>query len=216
MRTETATEQVATGVALAANNEDLDGRYGDTGQIGVAYKFLRAMREGRFEDGLLLADESWRLCRVQAWLWNNRGVFGPDIAELNRLVKSLVEDHEPTEAWIGFVETETASFVKAWGQIDPDKWGAASRRRRLARDYDLVILAPIGETGGYYVDTATALPHAMTFVMRNVNGTWLVANHMGSAPPQPGWPPAWWTTDDPAVEALTDGDEPNPGSTTTE
>jgi len=71
--------------------------------------------------------------------------------------------------------------VGAWGPVDPEKWGAASRRRRLARDYDLVVLAPVGETGGYFVNTATALPQAMTFVMHNVNGAWLVANHIGSA-----------------------------------
>ena len=100
----------------------------------------------------------------------------------------------------------------AWGPVDPEKWGAASRRRRLARDYDLVVLAPVGETGGYFVNTATALPQAMTFVMHNVNGAWLVANHIGSAPPRPGWPPAWWATNDPTVEALTDDDEPGPQS----
>ena len=93
------------------------------------------------------------------------------------------------------------------GSIDPEKWGAASRRRRLARDYDLVILAPVGDTGGYFVNTATALQQALTFVMHDVNGAWLVANHIGSAPPRSGWPPAWWATNDPAVEGLVDIDE---------
>lgn len=207
LKSETANEQVATAVALATNSDTLDDRYSDNGQIGVTYRFLRTMREGRVEEGFTLADENWRLCRVQAWLWNNRNLFGSETAELDQLATSLTESHEPKDTWAGFITTEARDFVEAWGQIDPDKWGAASRRRRLARDYDLVILAPVGETGGYFVNTATALPQAMTFIMHNVNGAWLVANHIGSAPPRPGWPPAWWTTTDPAMEALTDADE---------
>jgi hypothetical protein len=204
LRSETANEQVATAVALAANN-DLDERYSDNGQIGVVFRFIRVMREGRVEEGLELADENWRLCRIQAWLWNNRNLFGSEVDELQRLAASLNERNEPQETWDAFVQAEAGIFITAWSPMDPDKWGAASRRRRLARDFDLVLLAPIGETGGYFVNTATALPEAMTFVMHNVDGAWLVANHGGSAPPSPGWPPSWWTTNDPAVEAL--GDE---------
>lgn len=208
LKSETASEQVATAAGIA-ENDALDERYSDNGQIGVAFRFLRAMREGRVEQGLSLADENWRLCRIQTWLWNNRNLFGSDIGELQRLATSLAERREPQETWDDFVGAEARDFSSTWSSIDPGKWGAASRRRRLARDYDLVILAPVGDTGGYFVTTATALPQAMSFVMHNANGVWLVANHIGSAPPRPGWPPAWWSTNDPAVDALND-DEPHP------
>lgn len=206
MRTETANEQVATAIAIASSGH-ADDRFSDSGEIGIVYKFLDAMREGRFEEGLTFADENWRLCRTQSWLWNNRDQFGSDVTELQQLADSLLNDHKPKEVWEEFVLTEAHSFVLAWGSLSPDRLGAASRRRRVARDYDIVILAPVGESGGYFVTAATALPNALTFLMHHINGRWFVANHVGNAPPQPGWPPAWWAFNDPAVEALPDDDD---------
>jgi hypothetical protein len=203
MRTETASEQVATAIAVASSGQ-ADDRFNDSGQIGVAYKFLEAMRDGRFEDGLTFVDENWRLCRIQSWLWNNRDQFGSDVTGLQQLATSLLNDRKPVEVWEGFVGTEAHTFVLAWGPLSPDRLGAASRRRRVARDYDIVILAPVDEGGGYFVMAATALPNALTFLMHHTNGHWLVANHLGNAPPQPGWPPAWWALNDPTVEALPD------------
>lgn len=205
LQSDAASEQVATAVALATSGQT-DERFSDSGQIGIVYRFLRAMREGRVEEGFALADENWQLCRIQAWLWNNQGSFGSDINELQKLAESLLNDHEPEDVWAEFISIETSDFVNAWQFVEPDKWGAASRRRRVARDYDIVILAPVGETGGYFVSTATIIPNAMTFVVHNVHGSWLVANHGGTAPPHPGWPPGWWAINDPAVEALPDGD----------
>jgi hypothetical protein len=205
MRTDTASEQVASAVAIASSGQ-VDDRFSDSGQIGVAYQFLGAMREGRFEEGLSYADENWQLCRIQSWLWNNRDRFGTDVTELQRLADRLLNERAPKEVWEAFVETEAISFTTAWQPLSPDRVGAASRRRRIARDYDLVILAPVGEGGGYFVTAATALPNAMTFVMLRVDGRWLVANHMGTAPPIAGWPPAWWAINDPAIEALSNDD----------
>jgi len=112
LKSETASEQVATAVALAANDV-LDERYNDNGQIGVAYRFLGAMREGRVEEGLALADKNWQLCRIQAWLWNNRKLFRSDVAELQRLATSLIESHEPQDIWDGFIATEARI---SWGR----------------------------------------------------------------------------------------------------
>ena len=205
IRTENASEHIAAAMTASSSDQG-DGGFVGSGQIGVAYKFLRAMRAGQFEEGLECVDENWRMCRIQSWLWNNRGHFGSDITELQRLAESLLNDHEPKEFWEEFVASEARSFAEAWAPLDPDKLGAASRRRRIAWNYDLVILAPIGESGGYFVTTATAIPNAITFVMHHVDGDWLVANHVGTAPPKPGWPPAWWAGNDPAIEALPDDD----------
>lgn len=203
MRTETASEQVATAIAIASSGQ-ADDRFSGSGQIGVVYKFLGAMREGRFEEGLTFVDKNWQLCRIQSWLWNNRDQFGSDVTELQQLADSLLNDCKPNEVWEGFVLTEARNFVQAWGSLSLDNLGAASRRRRIARDYDIVILVPVGDTGGYFVTAATALPNALTFLMHHINGQWLVANHVGNASPQPGWPPTWWALNDPAVEALPD------------
>jgi hypothetical protein len=97
------------------------------------------------------------------------------------------------------VPTTTADSVDVSADV-----GGLSTRRRIGRDFDLVVLAPVGDTGGYFVPTATALPNALTFVMHRQDGEWLLANHLGTAPPQPGVPPAWWVIGDPAIEQLAD------------
>lgn len=200
---DSASDQIATPVSLAAAGR-VDERFGPTGQVGVVLSFFRAMREGRYEDGLSYADEDWTLCRIQAWLWNNTGQLGRDIERMQLLAESLLRERAPAEVWADFVTGEARTFIEAWGSLDPDAYGASSRRRRLSREHDLVVLAPVGRNGGYFVTEATVLPNALIFVVRRTNDGWLVANHVGTAPPQPGWPPIWWTTSDPAVEALPD------------
>jgi hypothetical protein len=207
---------------LASSDDGSASRFEDDGQVGVAFRFLHAMRDGRVTDGLALADENWRLCRIQAWLWNNRDDLSKETTQLDQLAASLVSDQQPPHIWQAFLNSEAEQFGEAWHSIDPAALGAASRRRRIARDYDLVILAPTGKSGGYFVTEATALSDAMTFVMHRTEEGWRVSSHTGSAPPAPGLPPAWWITNDPAVNALPDNEQglteqgrgdrrPNPG-----
>lgn len=201
--TATASERVAS----ADNNASADGV--DNGfsvpePTEVALRFFAAMREGRFEEGCAYADQNWKLCRIQSWIWNNRDSFGLEVGELNQLAEDLLTNCMPKESWGEYIAHEARQFTAAWFSLKPDQMGAASRRRVVARDYELVILAPVGESGGYFVTAATLLPNALTFLMHYVGGRWLVANHAGSAPPIPGWPPAWWIVNDPAIEALGD------------
>ena len=202
VRSETASEQVATAVTLATSSEGLDQRYEPQGQIGVVLRFVQLMQQGRAEEGFDLVDSNWLLCRIQSWLWNNQTEFGEDLTKLDALAESLRDDHEPGDVWQGFVHSESSVFNGAWGGLNLDRYGAASRRRRVGRDFDLVILAPVGGSGGYFVMTATAIPNAMTFVVHRQSNQWLVAAHMGGAPPVPGWPPTWWSSDDLAIDAL--------------
>ncbi len=203
VRSDTASEQIASAVDLVASG-DVDGRFAVNGQVGVVFRFFAAMREGRYEDGLACADDDWRLCRIQAWLWNNQTHFGDDADALQVLADSLFERGQPAEVWADFLAVERQMFVDAWGPLHPDAFGAASRRRRLSRSYDLVVLAPVGTSGGYFVTTATAIPDALVFVVHHKGAQWLVANHVGTAPPEPGWPPVWWNTNDPAIDGLPD------------
>jgi hypothetical protein len=203
VRSDTASEQIASTVAFAASGQ-VDDRYGDTGQIGVVYKFLAAMHGGQFEEGLTHADRNWQLCMLQSWLWDVRNDLSVDSAGLQDVAESLLDRQDPTEVWQAFVMNQARSFSAILAPLDLEKLGAASRRRRIARDYDLVILAPVADTDGYFVSAATALPDAMTFVVHHIDGRWLVAHHAGTAPPQPGWPPAWWAINDPTIEALSE------------
>ncbi|MFG5719927.1 hypothetical protein [Streptomyces murinus] len=196
--TGSASEGIAASVAMAAMSTD--GRYEDDGQIGVAVRFVRHMASEEFSEALCLADENWLMCRIQTWLWNARASFGGEEGQLEATANDMMNSRRDHELWEAF----TADELSAWGNIDPDRLGGASRRRRVARDYDLVVLAPVGESGGYFVTSPTPVPGGLTFLMHNSNGNWLVANHIGVAPPAPGFPPTWWVVGDPSLEELPD------------
>lgn len=199
--TETASEQIATSVALAASG-GTDDRFAPGGQVDVVLRFLKLQQMGEFESGIDLAAENWIRCRVQSWLWNNRQHFGEDLDELDRLTEALLVERGSNDVWRDFVAVESNMFVDVWSPLDLSRYGAASHRRRIARDYDLVILAPVGSRGGYFVMTATAIPNALTFLVVRQAGEWRIANHVGTAAPSPGWPPIWWSIGDPAIEGL--------------
>ncbi|MEV4659053.1 hypothetical protein [Micromonospora sp. NPDC049301] len=200
IRSESASEQIAASIALATE-PGAGERFREWGQAGVVLRFVSLMREGRFEDAIGLADSNWLHCRVQSWLWNNRDTFGADTETLSIIAHSLSTTREPSELWNAFAATESGQFRKSWEPIDVDKLGVASRERRIAVNYALVILTPVGDTGGFFVNSATMLQEAMTFVVHSEGDRWLVASHLGTAPPAPGWPPAWWSVNDPAIQA---------------
>ncbi len=201
VRSESAAERVASAVQLAASGADTS-MFADQGQVGAALKFIDLMRQGRYEEGLSFADRNWEQCRIQSRLWNMH-LEGSLAAEvLPSLAQSLHERREPKDFWAGYVAAEADQFKAAWGSLDPDSVGAASNRRRMARDYDLVLLVPLNGRDGYFVTSATTIPGGLPFLMHRVEGRWVVANHLGAAPPTPGFPPSWWITSDPAITNL--------------
>lgn len=197
-----ASDEVVASVAVASMSSD--GRYEDDGQIGVAIRFVRHMVAGEFHEAVELADSNWLLCRVQAWLWNAREHLDREEGQLSELAEAIVGAREDHELWSIFCEIEIEGFRNAWGEIDPNRLGGASRRRRVARDYDLVVLAPVGETHGFFVNSPTPIPGGLTLLLHKTDRGWLVANHVGVAPPQPGFPPAWWVVGDPSLQELAD------------
>lgn len=201
IRSETAAERVASSVQFAASGADAR-MFEDSGQVGVALRFIDLMSKGQYQDALGLADQNWILCRIQARLWNMSCEGSIEVGDLPELAESLHANQEPGEFWNSYVEAETEQFKEAWGNLDAATLGAASKRRRMSREYDLVILVPLETTEGYFVSSATALPDAMTFLMHRVENRWLVANHFGTAPPTPGFPPSWWTPADSAFANL--------------
>lgn len=210
VRTETVDEQIARTVRLAGSEIEVD-MFAEGGQVTTALKFVGLMRDGRYEDALVLADPIWIQCRIQARLWNIHLEGSLEFIELEGLAESLASAREPRDFWDGYVQAESEQFRVAWRELDPDNLGAASRRRRIARDYDLVVLTPLGaNTDGYFVTSATALPNAYTFLMHRVDGVWLVANHLGTAPPTAGWPPVWWSPMDHAFDGLPEADPVTP------
>ncbi len=184
------------------------------GQVGVALAFVGLMREGKYEEALALADSNWLLCRIQAQLWRHHRDGSISLEDLPAIVDDLHRNRAPQELWKGFVRAEAEQFVEAWRDADPATLGAASKRRRMSPEHDLVLLAPTGESGqGYYVPSATALPYTIAFLMRRTGGRWLVANDVGAAPPTPGLPPIWWTPADETFNGFAEaGAAPEPDS----
>lgn len=206
-RSGAAGEEFAASVRLAASGADTT-MFTDQGQVGTAMRFVELMRLGRYLDAISLAEDNWLLCRVQSWLWNLRQAGAFEHVEeptLRAMAHELVSSHSPQHLWDLFVESETTGFVQAWVELVPDRLGAASQRRRIAPDLDLVLLTLLGPRGGYFVATATALPDAIPFLMRRSPTGWRVVNHLAGAPPMPGLPPVWWNVNDPAIVALPDG-----------
>jgi hypothetical protein len=203
--TSTASEQIATGLAIAAAG-GIDDRLAPGGQADVALRFARLLQLGAYAAALDLAEENWTLCRLKAWLWNNREHFGPTTEELDALVDDILDPgrEEAHPLMADFFASEVHQFVTAWESVDFDQYGVASNRRRIAADLDLVIFAPVGKSGGYFITEATAIPNAMTFLVRHTASGWKVANHLGIAPPVASWPPIWWSTVDPAIANLPD------------
>ncbi|MGC5399322.1 hypothetical protein ACPXCP_26740 [Streptomyces sp. DT20] len=197
-----ASDRVVATVAMASMGSD--GRFEDDGQVGVALRFFRHMIAGELDEALQLTDPNWILCRIQSWLWNVRDTLGYDTRQLQTIADAMLISRSDHELWPDFESSEVQAFQESWGGIDADQLGGASRRRRVARDYDLVVLAPVGESGGYFVNSPTPVSGGMTFLMHHIEENWFLANHLGTSPPQPGFPPAWWVVGDPSVQDLPD------------
>lgn len=186
-------ERIAAGVQLAASGADLE-LHAPGGRAEVALKFIELLGKGEYESALQYADPDWLLCRIQSRLWLSARELNRDA--IAALARDLYERREHHESWQQFVAAEAAQFIGSWGDIDTDKLGIATRRRRLAEDYDLVIMTPLAGEDGFFVTESTLLPQAITMLLHKVGERWLVANHVGIAPPTPGVPPSWWAQSD--------------------
>ncbi|WBB95270.1 hypothetical protein O7543_29475 [Solwaraspora sp. WMMA2080] len=185
-------EKLANRISLS--KEGISERYAENGPVGVVYRFLAAAQEGRQEDWLLAVDQNWIHCRVQTWLWEISKDSDENLMHQDDLANSLATNGQPNDVWERFLTDERKHLQNLWRDVDLTKLGAGSAQRRIGPDYEMVILAPTGDTDGYVVQSATIVRGAHTFVVHKVKNSWKVANHVGTASPSPGWPPAWWTT----------------------
>jgi hypothetical protein len=198
----TGADRVTTAAQYAASGAD-PSLVAEGGQASVAQNFIEALHSGDFEAALPYAEVNWFRCRVQSRLWNmyREGTLALDVLE--PLTESLVTAREPAEFWKGFTQAEGEQFAEALAPFEPGRIGLASRRRRIARDYDLVILALLPKNGeGFMVTEPTMLNNAQTLLMHKVDDVWLVASHVATAPPVPGLPPTWWAQGDTAFQDL--------------
>ncbi|MBG0827543.1 hypothetical protein HS041_07175 [Planomonospora sp. ID67723] len=178
------------------------------GPVAIAEEWREAILQGDFKKIWQLSEDNWKLCRIQAWIYNNREQLKAfDREDLDRLAEDLLQKTEKSRLWRPFIKSEKLQFKEAWGIARKELWGVAGKRRCLGPNYELVILTPLGEREtGYIVNAPAGLPAAMQLLMHKSDGQWKLAAFGAHAPPLPGWPPAWWIEGDPAAEAATDED----------
>ena len=161
------------------------------GPVAAVLDFIDAILNGSdYERAWQLATANWRLCRTQAWIWNNRD--HPLIADFDRAsaAHGLAEDPSTHELWEHFAETELAQFTEAWSSPDLRTYGAASATRRVT-DGEIVLLVDLSEHPNGAIVQAPTPVSGVPFLVRNVDGEWLIANVAGDHLPEPGWPPNW-------------------------
>ena len=196
VRSESATEQVVASVAKLTV-KTFEERFAERGVASVALHVFERLQNGDLLGVLGDVDPLWLECRLRSWLWNNYLIDVFQGGELDGLLSSLKEAHQPAEIWDTFIASEGAQFSSVWR--DFGVVGAGTTRRRMSLDTEVVVLAPIYDSGGYFVSSATALPVALTFLMREHESGWKLVNHGAAALPLAEWPPIWWMINDPAL-----------------
>lgn len=134
-----------------------------------------------------MMDDNLRLCRAQAWLWNN-WTFPEIGGRLDELADRFVRGPWPgDDLWDAFAQIELAQLAEAWGEAYARDLGAASYPRPIGVDLEVVLMVP---TDGNVMtfDQPTLVSSALPFVVRHVDGVWWLAGY-GDFVPVPGWPP---------------------------
>lgn len=156
--------------------------------------FLAAAIEQRsYQRCWELMDENLRLCRAQAWLWNNRShpLVGSD---LDGLAAGFVSGRGG-DLWEPFAEIELDQMAQQWAEGYARNLGAASHPRPIGVDLELVVMMPTdGEV--LMFNEATLVRDPIVFVVRAVEGSCAVAAY-GDFVPVPGWPPRFEPPVDP-------------------
>ncbi|MHA6510031.1 hypothetical protein [Tessaracoccus sp. Y1736] len=181
----TASEQVAGRVAALSVNAS-SPQFGATGVATAALEVFEKLQGGFFEHALDEMDPLWLECRLRSWLWGGQVELGlQGVAELDAKLAAILKDRVSDPHWSNFVQSESQQFQDTWRAFG--LMGAGSARRSLLPGMEVVILAPIGNTGGYYVPTAAMVPQSLTFLMSLNGSKWRLVNHVGMAPPLPQW-----------------------------
>lgn len=157
------------------------------GPVATVFAWVEAVAAGDWRAVWRLSDDSFRLVRAQAWLWNNRHHAEIDGEDLDQLAAGLAVEDPEGELWEVFARLELAQFQAAWADWDLTNLGAASRPRPVGLDYEVVLLMRAGADP--ILITAPTPVTALRFLTHLVNERWLVANAGSDERLEPGWPP---------------------------
>lgn len=175
------------------DEEAMKHHYGPDGPVEGVYRWLRLIQAGDFAAAWAYTGSVQRLCRAQAWLWNNRHALRlKDESALDRAASSLSAVPSVSPLWTDFAAIELDQLNHNWAHhfaaFAAGTMGAASRTRVIGVDLEVVLLMDTGEAGRMLFDQATLIHDAWVFMVRLVDSQWLVAAY-GDFLPVPGWPP---------------------------
>jgi hypothetical protein len=165
--------------------------YSEGGPVAAAQRWLAATEAGDFPAFWRLMDDNLRLVVAQDWIWANTEIgnpYFPDVPdERDDLAERIAADVVPADDELGdlFIAVMTDKF-RGIG-YNSETWGAASRPRLIAPDYELLLFV---DTHGEVLtfDEPTLIETDLQLLMHASEGSWLVAGFTDRIP-QPGWPP---------------------------
>lgn len=171
--------------------ERMAGHYSTTGPVKAVYGWLDCVIADDFAEAWQRMDDNLRLCRAQAWIWNNRThpYFAAHDLDVDAGVLAQVPSTGPI--WDDFAATELEQLLETWDDFlaayQRGHVGAASASRAIGPDLEVVILQ---NTGGNVVvyDDPTLIADAFVFTVRLIESDWKVAAYTDYVP-TPGWPP---------------------------
>lgn len=188
-------------------NEAVPDTMRNPAALQAATEWFSSVVNGEFNRAWELSEENWRLCRAQAWIWNNRGVLGlADEAEMEELAKALSKVYSDHPLWIRFIQSERDQLFEAVAGARNKSWGAATGRRCVGPGYELFLFFELRDDYRYGLEVRgpTLVPGTYPCLMHLTSEGWRLAAYSVEAPPQPGFPPAWWIKYDPVAEEATD------------
>ena len=166
--------------------------FGPTGPVAAVYAWLESVKAGDFASAWARMDDNLRLCRAQAWLWNNRTF--PDIAAVNldKEAQRITASPSTSAFWEHFARTELHRLEESWegyfAAYEAGTLGAASASRVIGPDLEVVVLHDTGSQKAVIFDGPTLLTDTLPFTVRLMSDGWKVAAY-GDFLPTPGWPP---------------------------
>jgi len=134
-------------------------------------------------------DTNLRLCRAQAWLWNNRN--GADVSALDMEPEAewMAAVPSTSSLWSSFATTELGQLHQTWPHrfqaLNEGRLGASSATRVLGPDLEVVVL--VGGDGQPEVFDEPTMVDAMVFTVRITDDGWKLA--YTDFIREPGWPP---------------------------
>jgi hypothetical protein len=134
-------------------------------------------------------DTNLRLCRAQAWLWNNRNDAYVSALDIEVEAERMAAVPSTGSLWSSFATTELGQLHQTWPHrfqaLNEGRLGAGSATRVLGPDLEVVVLVE-GDGQPEVFDKPTMVD-AMVFTVRITDDGWKLA--YTDFIREPGWPP---------------------------